>query len=156
MSEMITTEVHFFLGSFLSGVLLVAAYDIFRFFRRIVPHSKAVVNTEDIIFWTGASIFIFRMIYQLNDGKIRGFGIFCMICGMLLYHFSLSDGLVEFSYRIFGTSILKIVKFIRRGLKKIIKPFRMMIRKLKDMRKKHRNGEKNEEGQSDEKKCKKE
>ncbi len=128
---MIALEVHFFLGSFLSGVLLLAAYDVLRLLRRIVPHSRAFVNGEDILFWIGASIFIFRVIYTLNDGSIRSFGIFCMAAGMGMYHFSLSDMLVGILYRIFGVSILKLVKFIKKILKKIAKPIKMGIQRLK-------------------------
>lgn len=143
MSEMIVLEVRFFLGSFLSGILLVAAYDILRFLRRLIPHSRTFVNGEDILFWSGASMFIFRVIYRLNNGSIRGFGLLCMAAGMLLYHFSLSNVLVEFFYRVFGTSLLKFTKMLKKGLKKLGKPFRIGICRLKKLfRRKHEDRQK--------------
>lgn len=126
---MITQEVRFFLGSFLSGFFLLAAYDVIRLLRILIPHGKAVVNGEDLLFWTGASIFIFRMIYKLNDGNIRGFGIFCMVLGMFLYQF--------------------FAKFVKKGLKKAAKPFKMGVQRVKGVRKAHRNEEKHESGQAD-------
>lgn len=135
MSEMITLEVHFFLGSFLSGILLVAIYDVLRLLRRMVRHSRAFVNGEDFLFWGAASIFIFRVIYRLNDGKIRSFGILCMAAGMLLYHFSLSDALVELFYRAFELSVLKAVRLAKKGLKKLLRPFTIGIKKLKKLKK---------------------
>lgn len=140
MSEMIVLEVHFFLGSFLSGVLVAAAYDILRFLRLLVPHSRGVINGEDIFFWTGASFFIFQVIYQLNDGKIRSLGMLCMTVGMMLYHYSLSRPLLEFCYKVFGTSFLKVLKFFKKALKKMAKPFRIGVQMLKKLfRRRHEN-----------------
>ena len=128
---------------------MVAVYDILRLIRRIVPHRKAAVNGEDILFWIGASIFIFRIIYQLNDGKIRSFGIFCMLIGMLVYRFTISNTLVELLYKVIGTSLLKFVKILKKGLKKALRPFKMGIRKINYMCRKRKNEEKHENGQAD-------
>lgn len=129
---MITQEVRFFLGSFFSGVFLLMAYDMIRLLRVLIPHRKALVNGEDFIFWAGASIFIFRTIYKLNDGNIRGFGILCMVAGMLLYQF--------------------FAKIVKKGLKKAAKPFKMRVRKVKGAQKAHRNEERHESRQADKEK----
>lgn len=146
-------EIRFFLGSFLGGVTLLAAYDVLRLLRRIVPHKRGWVNGEDLLFWVAASIYIFRMIYRLNDGEIRGYGILSMAIGMFLYHFILSDGILELSYRTFGTFVLKIARILKKGLKKAVKPFKIKINKLKNMQGLHRNEDKDEGGQADKKKC---
>ncbi|MFW5675451.1 MAG: spore cortex biosynthesis protein YabQ [Acetivibrio ethanolgignens] len=153
MSEIIVLEVRFFLGSFLGGVILLAVYDILRLIRRIIPHKRIWINGEDLLFWLEASVFIFRIIYRLNNGEIRGFGMLSMTAGMVLYHFTVSDVLVELFFRIFGTSLLKFVQFVKKGLKKAVRPFKMGLKRLKHMQGLHRNEEENEVGQADKKKC---
>ncbi|KSV58080.1 hypothetical protein ASU35_03330 [Acetivibrio ethanolgignens] len=153
MSEIIVLEVRFFLGSFLGGVILLAVYDILRLIRRIIPHKRIWINGEDLLFWLAASVFIFRIIYRLNNGEIRGFGMLSMTAGMVLYHFTVSDVLVELFFRIFGTSLLKFVQIVKKGLKKAVRPFKMGLKRLKHMQGLHRNEEENEVGQADKKKC---
>jgi hypothetical protein len=82
---MLRQEAYFLLGSFLGGVLVVTAYDVLCLFRKIIPHSRGFINGEDILFFIGASIFIFRIIYRLNDGRLRGFSLLCMAVGALLF-----------------------------------------------------------------------
>lgn len=153
MSEIIVLEARFFLGSFLGGVILLAVYDILRLIRRIIPHKRIWINGEDLLFWLAASVFIFRIIYRLNNGEIRGFGMLSMTAGMVLYHFTVSDVLVELFFRIFGTSLLKFVQIVKKGLKKAVRPFKMGLKRLKHMQGLHRNEEENEVGQADKKKC---
>lgn len=148
-------EMHFFVGSFFGGAILIVSYDILRFIRKLLPHSRVAVNIEDFLFWIGASIFIFKIIYQLNAGELRGFGILCMIGGMALYHFGVSDMLVELLYKVVGTLVLKIVKILKRGLKKAVRPFKMGIQKLRYVCRKHGNEEKHESGQAYKKKYQK-
>lgn len=111
----------------------MAAYDVLRIFRRIVPHSKGIVNSEDILFWVGASVFIFQVIYRLNDGNIRGFGILCMVVGMLLYQF--------------------FAKIVKKGLKKALRPFKMRIQGLSFTGKPDRSEENHESRPKGKTKC---
>ncbi|MFW5672518.1 MAG: spore cortex biosynthesis protein YabQ, partial [Acetivibrio ethanolgignens] len=131
----------------------LAAYDVLRLIRRIIPHKRIWINGEDLLFWLAASVFIFRIIYRLNNGEIRGFGMLSMTAGMVLYHFTVSDVLVELFFRIFGTSLLKFVQIVKKGLKKAVRPFKMGLKRLKHMQGLHRNEEENEVGQADKKKC---
>lgn len=144
MSEMIVLEVRFFLGSFFSGVILLAVYDTLRLIREIIPHKKIWVNGEDILFWVLASVFIFRMIYRLNNGEIRSFGIICMAAGMALYHFALSNVLMG--------PLLKFVRIVKKGLKKAVRPFIMGIDRLKHIQLAQEKEEGNESGQADKEK----
>jgi hypothetical protein len=81
--KMIRQEAYFLLGSFLGGVLVVTAYDVLCLFRKIIPHNRGFINGEDVLFLIGASIFIFKIIYKLNDGTIRGFALLCMVAGVI-------------------------------------------------------------------------
>ena len=84
MSQGIILEVYFFARALFLGVLLALCYDLIRLIRRLIPHGNAVVAAEDAVYWLGCGILIFRMMYEVNSGTIRGFAIIAVVMGMLL------------------------------------------------------------------------
>ena len=126
MTEIINLEVQFFLISILYGILLLVVYDCIRIFRRIVPHRGFFVAVEDIIFWLVASIVIFIMIYERNNGTIRGFAILGMLLGMVIYNQLLSKYVVKGITLIIKT----ILKVIKKGLSILFKPFVFLAKKI--------------------------
>ncbi len=85
--EEIIHEARFFLLSLLTGILLLFAYDLIRVIRIFIPHKKGLTFLGDYLFWFVGSFLVFVMIYQVNDGIIRGFSVVAMVIGMLAYHF---------------------------------------------------------------------
>ncbi len=139
MNEEIIMQLRFFAISILWGAIVILTYDALRVFRRLKKHGNIMIAAQDILFWIAASIFIFVMIYQVNDGIIRGFCILGMTIGMVLYHFTLSEFLVTMVTKLFqllltpfklavdavrkvirliGARCNKAVKFTNRQLKK--------------------------------------
>jgi len=84
MSQGIILELYFFVRALFLGVLLALCYDLIRLFRRLIPHGKAAVAGEDAAYWLACGILIFRMMYEVNSGAIRGFAIAAIVIGMLL------------------------------------------------------------------------
>lgn len=101
MNEEIIMQLRFFAISILWGAIVLLTYDGFRIFRRLKKHGNIMIAIEDILFWIAASIFIFVMIYQVNDGIIRGFCVMGMAIGMVMYHFILSEFLVKMVTKLF-------------------------------------------------------
>ena len=95
VSERIFTEAVFLGISVLVGMGLFLLYDIFRIFRRIVPHGAIWIGVEDFCYWLLCTAAVFLMLYQENDGMIRGFAIGGVIFGMILYFFLLSRFVVK-------------------------------------------------------------
>lgn len=126
MTEIINLEVQFFLTSILYGILLLVVYDCIRIIRRIVPHKGFFVALEDILFWLVASIVIFIMIYERNNGTIRGFAILGMLLGMVIYNQLLSQLVVKGITRIIKT----IIKAIKKVLSILFRPFAFIAKKL--------------------------
>lgn len=126
MTEIINLEVQFFLTSILYGILLLVVYDCIRIIRRIVPHRGFFVALEDILFWLAASVVIFIMIYERNNGTIRGFAILGMLLGMVIYNQLLSRLVVKGITLIIKT----ILKVIKKGLSILLKPFAYLAKKL--------------------------
>ncbi len=119
MNPAISIELQFFLLSILWGGILLLAYDVLRIFRRLIKHGIILVAIEDLIFWLLASLFIFTMIFHKNNGIIRGFSIIGMLLGIILYHFSISDGLVKSLTKLIQT----LFSPIKAGVKQILRFF---------------------------------
>lgn len=84
--EQIIQEGNFFLSSYLAGVFLLFFYDVMRFPRLLWKHGKLWKFVSDYIYWVVAGFFVFVLIYQVNEGAIRGFAVMAMILGMLSYY----------------------------------------------------------------------
>lgn len=127
MSDAISMELQFFLVSILWGVIILVIYDVLRIFRRVVKHKWFFVAVEDVLFWIVSAFLIFRMMYQQNNGTIRGFSILGMTLGMIVYNQSLSQFVVK--------GISRIFLFINKGIHKILsflaKPFSIISRRIK-------------------------
>lgn len=135
VSQGINSESVFFLHAALTGVFLVAVYDVLRIFRRVCPHGTFWVAVEDFFYWIFTGLVIFFVLLEENNGIIRWFFVFGMGTGMLLYHFSVSRFIVSFiafalkkalnivrkMMKIILTPLLKVAKFWGRYIKKIIK-----------------------------------
>lgn len=76
----IGNEAGIFLYAVLSGAAVLLGYNVLRCVRKIVPHSTAAAGLEDLVFWIGASMWTFRRIYVMMQGRIRWY----FIAGMLL------------------------------------------------------------------------
>ena len=148
VSEGILTEAVFLGISILVGMGLFLLYDIFRIFRRIVPHGAVWIGVEDFLYWLLCTAAVFLMLYQKNDGMIRGFAIGGVILGMLLYFVLISRFVVKVNVcilkKILGVGAKmtgfvtrpvrkirrKIISFLRKQLKKLRKVIRMGLCKL--------------------------
>lgn len=83
--EMIQGQLWYVGASFLWGVVLMFVYDFILAFRSGFVHGKVLVMLEDWLFWTIASLFVFQMIFALNNGIIRSFFVLAFILGMFVY-----------------------------------------------------------------------
>lgn len=126
MNKVILIELRFFCTSVLWGSLLLVIYDILRILRRIIIHNSFFVAFEDLIYWVISSLLIFRMLYQQNDGIIRGFAIMAMVLGMILYHATLSDWLVD----TISAIIHKVIAFVKKIIGIILFPVKWIIHRI--------------------------
>lgn len=85
MSVHIIYEVKLLLYSFLTGAGLMITYDLLRIFRIFIPHSYVFVGIEDMIYWVYAALVTFSLLYEQNDGGLRGYAVAGVFLGMLLY-----------------------------------------------------------------------
>ena len=108
--------------SILIGGALFLLYDIFRIFRRVVPHGNFWIGVEDFFYWLCCTAVVFVMLYRENDGMVRGFSIGGIMIGMLLwdgfwsarqniwYYFTTIQKTWEKNYTFFQKTIEKSVQ----------------------------------------------
>lgn len=139
MSEHIYAEFNTFCYAIMLGVLCGILYDIIRIFRRIIKKRIAVTVVEDIIYWMVVSVLMFMLMYRENGGMVRGYAIIGMASGMVLYEVSLGKFIVKYVSallnRIFGLlkiGINKFIKTIKWVLKKVLKPFTIIVKLYRD------------------------
>lgn len=82
----IGVEAGVFLYAGLSGMAVLFGYDILICLRKLIPHSRPAVGIEDLVFWIGASAYIFSRMYETTFGSIRWFFVLGLICGAILGH----------------------------------------------------------------------
>lgn len=114
--EMILSQIRYFLASFLYGVICFFFYDWLRIFRKLLSHAWVVIALEDILFWLAASIVVFQMILDKNNGILRIFFLVAFGAGMYAYRILAGDRFV-----------IRAEKVIRW----LFRPLGWLIRKLK-------------------------
>lgn len=126
VSDGIHQELVFLLISFALGEGLVMLYDVFRIFRKVVPHGVIWISVEDVLYWIVAALLIFGMIFQENDGLIRGFAIDGILLGMLFFNHFVSPFLI----RSISGILKKILEILKKGLKKVREAVKIGLCKL--------------------------
>lgn len=148
VSETIGREAAFLGISILAGAGLFLLYDILRIFRRVVPHGNIWIGVEDFLYWLVCTGVVFVMLYQENDGMMRGFALGGVLVGMFLYYLLFSRFVVRlnvfvikkifgFLGKVFGFffgPVFRICKkagrFFRKQLKKFLRAVKMGLCKL--------------------------
>ena len=123
MGDFINQEISMFLEAAYYGMLLGISYDVLRIFRRVVSHKNFVVYIEDYLFWVVWGVILFALIFNYNDGNMRGYVFAAVVIGGVLYLKSFSPFLVKYVSLILGN----ILTFV---LKKPLKAVKMVIMKL--------------------------
>lgn len=74
-------EAVIFFYAVFSGIVVFSSYRILELFRKLVRHHIVVVGAEDVCYWVGVSIYLFRQMYHTTHGSIRWFFVLGILCG---------------------------------------------------------------------------
>lgn len=113
--------------SFFLGVYGSFLYDLLRVFRRVIAHHSFWVDVEDLLFWMYCTVKAFLIMQQVNNGILRWFAIFGVVCGIVLYCKLISPVFVKYATKFF--SLIK--KWIIWLFKLILHPFAGACRYLR-------------------------
>ena len=129
MSQGILEELQVVGIAFVSGAVITIVYDLLRIFRRVIAHGNWWIGIEDFIFWIWTALWIFSVLYRENDGSFRMYTMGSMAVGMIIYHKTISEPLVEF----FGKMLKKLLRIILFPIKRLKIYIIFLGKKLKNM-----------------------
>ena len=110
------------------GMVLAFEYDCIRVLRRIVRHKRVwIMSVEDIIFWINTGFMVFSIIYELNNGIIRGFVTAGFVAGAVVYRYSFGRLFVKYM----TLMLLFLLRPLKMCIKFIIIKFKHLIVKAK-------------------------
>lgn len=110
MSDIILSEALIFLHSFLLGVCITVVYDVFISLRKAFRHIRILIFIENSIFLLASTIAVFLLFYNMNSGILRGYAIFSIALGMLLYKWTISQYIVAVMSTIMKKTIYVVLK----------------------------------------------
>lgn len=139
MSAEIINESHFLLYSIFAGVIITMVYDIIKIVRNVIPHDGFFIAIEDTIFWIFASLYLFSMLYKMNNGTVRWFAIAGSAVGMIVYKKLLGQYIVE----IMSTAIIRLLHIVSRAVGFLFSPVKWLVSKVFTKLKKLKNYVKN-------------
>lgn len=90
MKQLIAQQVQFILLMTMSGMSLMAGYDVLRLFRWLIPHGEITIAVEDLLYWMVVSVPVFYLFLEFHDGLIRWYGLVSVFGGIVLYEYGLS------------------------------------------------------------------
>ncbi len=157
MRVSISREAFVFLCSAMSGAGLFLLYDLFRILRKTVGVGRLFTGIQDCLFWILSFIFMFCVIFYVNNGVVRFYEILGAILGAICYGFTLSApilrildaiiGIFSKFFKIFFKILLTPLTFayniINRYIYVALRPIRKLLRHwrrqiLKHLKQTHR------------------
>ena len=85
LSERMISELCYFAATVVFGVVVSFLYHLLLFLRAILYHGVSVVDAEDILFFGGAGLGFFYVVYCMNDGILRWYAFFGAFLGAMVY-----------------------------------------------------------------------
>ena len=127
MEVFIRNQASVLLDALFIGMIIMAFYDVFRLFRRIVRHSRFIRDLEDLIFWIIAGFIVFSLVYSRNNGNIRWFIIVGVALGMYLYYVSFGRFVVKYTAKYINKLINMVLK---KPMRKAIMTIRLIFERV--------------------------
>lgn len=108
----------------LTGVLLGAVYDVFRFFRLIFNSNFFL----DFLFWILTAFAVFSFLLIFNNGEIRGIYLLLFFAGFVFYILTLG-----YATKSIEVKFTKIVKIRLKKVKNKLKSFKKVLHFVNDV-----------------------
>lgn len=101
---------------FSSGWILGIVFDVYRVLTRPLKLSRISFSILDIIYWLMATLFVFKMLYESNDGQLRFYVFIGLLFGTWFYYAYVSlytVQLIQFILRIVKQTIRIIYRIFQ-------------------------------------------
>lgn len=119
------------------GACMSAIYDVLRILRRIIPHNKVAVSSEDLIYWLCMIVPAFVFVVNVNDGIFRLYFILGILLGIFVYCETVGRIVMMITTFICG-KISQLIIFVLKNIRKSfrIKPENERLKKRRRRREK--------------------
>jgi len=118
---MINEQLSLIIASFIAGAVIMFMYDILIIFREVLRTPFMFTAISDVLFWFGAGVSVFYVIYVYNEGSIRMYSLVFLFGGMGLLQWTIGRKMVRL--------VIKILTGIRKCLKNVFSHCRMVLRR---------------------------
>lgn len=122
MDYSISHEVFLLISSALAGIAIALIYDLFRIIRKSSSAGAVLTGVQDVLFLCLAIAVMFFVVFVTNNGKLRWYQFFGVLCGAILYFSWLSEPIIFFLQH-FIVIFLKIFNFF---FKILLTPLKFM------------------------------
>ncbi len=122
MNISVSKEAFVFLCSTLSGAGIFLLYDLFRVLRKNAGAGGLFTAISDGLFWQLAFVFMFFVIFDVNNGIVRFYEIVGALLGALCYGLTLSPPIL----RLLDAFMAFFSKFFKVFLKILLTPLIFM------------------------------
>ena len=119
MSAEVQKQFYFLFLAWTWGMGMCWVYDGLRLFRQVIPHSRRMLNVEDLFYWLCMTALLFYLLFTRHRGEIRSYIIFGVLGGSLFY------------FKTISPVYLAVVGFLLRPLKILFSKIRRFLRKMK-------------------------
>lgn len=125
--------------SMILGMIFGIFYDIFKSLRSVKKHKNFVIFIEDILFFFVVSIITLLFLIATTNGEVRGYILFGILAGFIIYILLFSKYIILIFFAIFKL-IFTVVFTVLRGyywlFEKIYDKFRkILINTVKNLKK---------------------
>ncbi len=116
-----------------SGAAMGLAYDSYRVLSGQLHFPRWTLHVMDLLYWCGAALFVFRVLYVSNYGQLRFYVFVGLFLGVWLYFLFLSV-----TTQRFVVMLIKVVRYMIDMLKRLFRlmvwsPIRLLLRLLKGL-----------------------
>ena len=111
----LANEVTIFFKSIIFGMGIGLLLDCFRIIRKLVPHNDILVIMQDGLFSMFTFLYIFMIIYVVNQGQIRLYILLGIILSNIVYFLTISKYIIKFFYSIFSIFKMPFVKYSKKN-----------------------------------------
>ena len=132
--------------SLVYGAGLCVLYDVLRAARKYTKPSFLSLFITDVLYFAVCAVAVFLLLLVRTNGEIRGYILFAVALGFLLFRISLSNltlAVFSFVFKMLSkltlklskavaklcTFILKLLNFSGRGIKAIFRSFKKVLKK---------------------------
>lgn len=80
------TEIRGLAASVLSGMTVACAYACIHNLRKVVRHTKRIVDIEDAGYCIWAALYLFGQLYDISSGVIRWYVVLGVVSGIAVFY----------------------------------------------------------------------